>query len=172
MNQTQSLPDWLTDPVTNTIDVVNEAAIPTALIPWVYLANSMTQQITDHFGQQPAVAVHFSGLTKTRDWETSLLNLSQDKPTGYARHISLAINHRPVLAARSITRNGNTIEPLLAGLNTTPLARLLFENPLWLRKGPTLPLIDKCGNIGRASTWHAKDSSECLIVEEFFLFQP
>ncbi len=129
----------------------------------------MTAALAQRFGQEPAVEVHFSGADPLVKWETQLLNCAAEL-AGYARHISLNINAQPVLLARSVTLQGGHVEPLLSQLQTTPLARVLFEDALWQRVGAPLALRTEPVLFGRACVWLDQRSGEHLLVEEFFNF--
>ncbi len=148
------------------------ARVPGPLIPWLTLEDSMTEAISRQFGQSPEVAVHYSGTDCLREWEIEGLAGNESERRGYARHISLNINARPVLLARSVTHRGNCIEPLLSQLQTTPLARLLFEDDQWQRSGTPLPLQMGSTLLGRACVWQDRRSGQRLMVEEFFNFEP
>ena len=146
------------------------ALVPASLMPWLLLEDSMTACIAQAFGRTPEVAVHFSGPDQLRTWEHGCLGDAARKDPGFARHISLEVDSQPVLLARSVTYRGNTIEPLLSELQTTPLARLLFEDARWSRAGAPLPLNVHNVLFGRACIWQRADSDQRLLVEEFFNF--
>ena len=146
------------------------AHVPAALLPWLLLEDSMTERVAQAFGHAPEVAVHFSGPDQLRTWEHDCLGDADSGEPGFARHISLEVDAQPLLLARSITYRGNAIEPLLSGLQTTPLASLLFEDARWSRVGAPLPLSLGRGLIGRACIWQHTDSDQRLLVEEFFNF--
>lgn len=161
-------PHWLTDPALFDAQPLELSQVPAHLMPWVELQDSMTAQLTAEFGQQPQVLVHSSTVSPLLEWETGCLGA--DAHQGYARHISLNVGTRAVLLARSITTLGSTVEPLLSGLQQTPLARVLFEDPRWQRTGTTMPLLCDSTTVGRACTWQDQHSGDVLVVEEFFLF--
>lgn len=130
----------------------------------------MTAALADHFGGSPSVAVYYSGSCELQMWERDMIGATDNIDTcGYARHILLSVGATPVLAARSVTQIGNSVEPLLSELQQTPLARVLFEDPQWQREGDPIPLRHP-PHTGRACTWLHIDSGDRLLVEEFFLF--
>ena len=144
--------------------------MPAPLQPWLNLEGSMTHAIAHHFGQAPQVEVHFSGADNLHVWEQQTFLPNAKLAAGYARHISLNIGERPVLLARSVTPDGSPVEALLCGLQTTPLARLLFEDAQWVRIGSPIALQASGHLFGRACLWqHLRDNGQ-LIVEEFFNF--
>lgn len=161
---------WLTDPTIFAAEQVDPQQLDMRLRSWVTLTDSMTATLGQHFGQMPDVTVYHSGPCALLPWEREILNPATSVDTeGYARHISLSVGNRPVLAARSVVALGCSIQPLLSELQTTPLASLLFEDPNWQRCADPLPL--SCGShSGRACVWMDGRSKEPLIVEEFFLF--
>jgi chorismate-pyruvate lyase len=146
------------------------ADLPNALELWVFLQGSMTQAIAEHFRMPPVVEVHYSDESSLQTWEARLLRLDNITDTGFARHISLNVGGKPRLAARSATAANSTLVPLLSELQTTPLAKLLFEDPDWQRLDEPLPIILPSGYFGRACTWQYQPTGERLLVEEFFLF--
>ena len=161
---------WLANTPAFRAAPVSLAQLPESLQPWLMLEDSMTEAIARQFGQPPLVAVHYSGADSLRAFECDCLAGQTSERRGYARHISLNIDGRPVLLARSVTYLGNSIEPLLSRLQTTPLARLLFEDDQWQRTGAPLPL-EMCATLpGRACVWQDQRSGERLVVEEFFNF--
>ena len=169
------MPTWLSS--AESVDVLPCAAdtVPQHLAPWIALQGSMTHKLSEHFGQMPAVEVHFSGESELCDWEKEGLGRPTGTvATGYARHISLNIDARPVLFARSVTANHSPLTPLLAELQRTPLAKVLFEDENWQRVGNPAPLrsIDAGSEVhfGRACIWCDRRHNEHLVVEEFFLF--
>jgi chorismate-pyruvate lyase len=134
----------------------------------------MTQELGDQFGQLPEVQVHYSNSGALCDWEAKLLaepgSPRDSSAPGFARHISLNIDNKPVLFARSVVFQGSTITPLLSELQRTPLARVLFEDDQWLRVDEPIPLQTEGPRYGRACIWQEQRSLDRLLVEEFFLF--
>jgi len=166
-----ALPRWVQHPYEFWADRVPISSIPEGLIGWVNLTQSMTAQLAIEFGGIPTVEVCFSGRSAVTEWEQVLLGLGeQGIDRGFVRQIALRVEQRPVLVARSISSIGSSVEPLLSGLQRTPLARVLFEDPNWSREGDITPLAN-ADNTGRVGVWEEKLSGDRLLVEEFFLFE-
>ena len=168
--KTLELPDWLSHAALFSATEMHAHEVPATLAPWVDLSGSMTQAIMDIYAASPEVTVHHSDLTPLRAWESEKLNAPTTHTHGYARHISLNVHETPVLAARSVTLKDSPIVPLLADLQSKPLARVLFEDKRWQRQGLPIPLKDGSGIIGRACVWRDLRTQAHLLVEEFFLF--
>ncbi len=134
----------------------------------------MTHELGEQFGQLPEVEVHYSDSAALYDWEAKLLaehgSPRDSSAAGFARHISLKVDNKPVLFARSVVLQGSTITPLLSELQRTPLARVLFEDDQWLRVDEPIPLQTDEPHYGRACIWQEQRSLDRLLVEEFFLF--
>jgi chorismate-pyruvate lyase len=138
---------------------------------WVNVPGSMTRAIATTCGQQPTVDILSEGPDRASRWEARLIG----KPAGYrvhAREISLRVGDNTVLVARSITPAGSSVEPLLRGLGSKPLAELLFVDPRWQRHHAPLALYgdDRDELPGRVCVWnYAARQPGTLLVAEYFL---
>ena len=159
---------WLNQPEHFDADIIPIDRVPATLDNWVKLSDSMTARLAKHFGETPKVNVHYSGPAIATAWEQTHLAIAAE--TVFARQIALVLESGPILYARSITEYASPIEYLLSQLQTTPLAKVLFEDPNWSRAEEILPLFSKDKRYGRACIWQHKALNARLMVEEFFLF--
>ena len=141
------------------------------LSTWVLEPGSMTRAIARYCGERPRVRVHKSEPDRPERWEADLLRLPSSRPV-FCREISLRIQDRDVLQARSVAIIGGSIEPRLRGLGNKPLAELLFVDPLWQREIGPLPLAPRRHRPtpGRVCVWryHGRRPG-LLLVAEYFL---
>ena len=131
----------------------------------------MTRAVARHCGSRPQVVVHRSAADRSQLWEAKLLRL-EARQRVFAREISLQIDGRSVLDARSVTTAGGAIEARLRGLGNKPLAELLFEDPLWQRLTGPLPLAGRNQQSppGRVCVWRYRGRQPgTLLVAEYFL---
>jgi chorismate-pyruvate lyase len=138
---------------------------------WITEPGSMTQAIASHCGGRPQVVVHKSALDRSSLWEAQLLRL-KSRQRVFTREISLQVDGRSVLNARSVAVAGGAIEARLRGLGNKPLAELLFEDPLWQRQTGPLGLAGRSGHSppGRVCVWRYRGRQPGnLLVAEYFL---
>jgi len=159
------IPDWLTNPEAFDARVIAADDVPDLYQSWAFLDTSMTEAIKERLGADARVMVHHADSLALCPFEIDLLQTD----TGFARQISLQVNNERVLAARSIVSPTRELQALLSRSNTKPLGKLLFTDDRWRRISEPVALKDTDGLFGRYCCWQDNETSDMLVVEEFFL---
>jgi|TARA_B110000196_G_C21072794_1_gene628383 chorismate-pyruvate lyase len=158
-------PDWLMHPEAFDAHIIAAEDVPDLYQSWAFLDTSMTVAVNDRLGENAKVVVHHANTLALQDFEIDLLR----SDLGFARQISLQVNNECVLAARSIVCPGSELQILLSRDNKEPLGKLLFTDSRWQRLSDPIPLAVTDGLIGRYCCWQDANTSDTLLVEEFFL---
>lgn len=161
------LRNWLTEPGYFSAEIIPNSRTPAVLGYWLDLQTPLTSAIAEYFGSFPEVVVRYSGGCELTSWEADLLGIVDNQ--GFARQIELRIGRSPVVVARTVVEQSGVAQQLVAQLEETPLAKLLFEDARWQHCSDLLPLETDGGIIGRARAWRYAPTREKIVVEEFFL---
>jgi len=111
-------------------------AIKSALVPWLTDTGSLTERLM-RTGKVFSVTLLLQGLTPASEDEAALIDASPGEPV-MSRHVTLALEGRPVVVARSIARQRALPWRAILDRGNSPLGLTLFGGNPGIIRAPLL----------------------------------